>query len=76
MFTKIQTETYFSTAAQNWWTSFKIREMSEYAEYAMGRACSMKRKGTTNGRKRTECYRTLSTIWFEFHAASVCAKKG
>lgn len=51
MFAKIQTETYFSTAAQNWTTSFKIREMSEYAEYAIGRACSTKRKGTANGRK-------------------------
>ena len=59
MFTKIETETYFSTAAQNWWTSFQIRELSEYA---MGRACSMKRKGTTNGQKGTECYRTCEGL--------------
>lgn len=62
MFTKIETETYFSTAAQNWWTSFKIRKLSEYAEYAMVRACSMKRKGTTNGQKGTECYRTCEGL--------------
>lgn len=52
MFVKIQSETCFLYSWPNWRTSFKIREMSENEEHAIGRACPMKRKWTTNGRER------------------------